>query len=270
MERDVRNFFEKKVLQFGRSWTHSHLNFKNYSLELPEEEEKRDRDFWTRMFHPYGLSLYFSKDKVFLSPMVRVQIYITEVSKSWQRQSGIKWPESLKAHIFPLSFSREDLFVQLQALENRGEGQILASPNLICRSGSEARFLSGGEFPIKTSGYENGRVVWKPHGVMLNIKPLAERSGNMRIELSAEVSLIDNAHSIEGIPALKTNRIFSHFNLKQKTTLALSGLILQDSGHSSDQTPGLSQIPLLGRLFQSKNFKEQKSELIIFVTPEVL
>ena len=258
------------MLRLGRAWSDSNLDLKNYVVELSKEQEKKDSHFWAQIFHPYGLKLYFSKQKILLSPMVRVQIYIAEISKSWQRQSGFKWPESVKAHIFPLSLSREELFIQLQALENKGEGQILASPNLICQSGSNASFLAGGEFPIKTSGYTGGKVVWKPHGVMLNIKPLAESNGNMKIELSVEVSLIDNAQSVEGVPALKTNRIFSHFNLKQKSTLALSGLILQDLGSSSDQTPGLSQIPLLGRLFQSKNFREQKSELIVFVTPEVL
>lgn len=269
VDRKARQFFSKKISDWGRSWPPSHLNLQNYSIELPKEEEKNSH-LWTQIFHPYGLSLHFSKQKILLPPMVKVQIYITEINKSWQRQSGVKWPDDLKAHIFPLSLSKENLFLHLQALENKGEGQILASPNLICQSGSEASFLSGGEFPIKTFGYKQEGIVWKSHGVILNIRPLAKSNGSMKIDISAEVSLLDHANSIGGVPALKTNRISSHFNLKKKTTLALSGLILQDAGHSSDQTPYINQIPFLGRLFQSKSFREQKSELVIFVTPEVL
>ena len=273
MDLDIKNeslnFFKKKILSLGRLWSNSNFNLDSKTIEL-SKEEKSDETFWKSFFYSYGLQLQFLEKKVSLTPMIKIQIHIVEISKSWQKQIGFKWPESLKAQILPPLLSKENLFLQLQALENKGEGQILASPNIICRSGSKASFLAGGEFPIKTSGYKNGKVTWKPHGVHLSVKPLAEMNGHMNIELSAEVSLIDNAQSINGIPALKTNRISSHFNLKRKTTIALSGLILKDFGQSTDQTPHLAKIPLLGRLFQSKNFKEQKSELVIFVTPEVL
>lgn len=265
----VNQFFEDKMKNLGRIWSSSYLNLSDYFIEL-SEEDKKDKKFWAKTFYPFGLPLIFSKYKVKLSPMVRVQIHIAEVSKSWQRQFGIKWPETLRTKILPFQLSKENLHLELQSLENKGEGQVLASPSLVCQSGSKASFLAGGEIPVKTSSQYNSRVLWKPHGVLLNIKPLAESNGHMSIEISTEVSLLDHAQSIGGIPALKTNRISSHFNLKQKGTIILSGLILHDFGESSDQMPYLANIPLLGRLFKSKNFKDQKSELVIFVSPEVI
>lgn len=269
IKKRVHQFFENKMKNLGRIWSTSQLNLNDHFIEL-SKEEKKDQFFWIKNFYPFGLPLIFSKYKVQLSPMVRVQIHIAEINKSWQRQFGFKWPEVLQTKIFPFQLSKESLSLELQSLENKGEGQLLASPSLVCQSGSEASFLAGGELPIKTSSQYNSRVLWKPHGILLNIKPVAESNGHMSIEISAEVSFLNHGQSINGIPSLKTNRISSHFNLKQKGTIVLSGLILHDFGKSSDQMPYLANIPLLGRLFKSKNFKDQKSELLIFVSPEVI
>ncbi len=218
----------------------------------------------------YGFSVELDPAAVPLAPLVRLQVILAEVSRQWGRKVGMDWQLNYQAQMLPEWGSEGGLLVSLQALESSGEGRILASPNLLCRSGGEAEFLAGGEFPIRVGGFGRRNVEWKSHGVRLQFKPIADHSGRMSIELTAEVSLIDPGVSIDGVPGLKTNRIQSHFDLPQSRTLVLSGLLREQSGLSREGLPFLSQLPVLGPLFGSHNYLSEKSELIVFVTPELV
>ncbi len=227
-----------------------------------------------RVLGPYGFSVEKNAGVLTLEPLVRVQILVTEIRRQFLRRIGVQWPGSYQARLLP-HFSgpgngSQPLNVQLNALEDSGEARILASPNLLSRSGKEAQFLAGGEFPIKVSNNRSREVIWKRYGVLLKIKPLADHSGRMSIALETEVSTIDPSHVVDGVPGLLTNRIESHFDLKESKTIALSGLIRHESGYSSSGLPGLSSIPILGSLFSSRDFRENKTELVVFVTPEVV
>lgn len=160
--------------------------------------------------------------------------------------------------------------VALKALESKGLGKVLASPTLNCRSGAEAEFHAGGEFPIRLTGFRRQAVEWKKHGVVLKVKPEADSLGAIKLSIDSEISLIDNSQLVDGLPALKINRVSSHFDLKESNTIALSGLIQESWSRGQSGLFGLSQIPVLGALFRSHDFLNYKSELIIFVTPEVV
>jgi pilus assembly protein CpaC len=226
-----------------------------------------------KTFSSFGLGVRITPSQVKLAPLVRAQVIIAEVDHSVTQSFGLAWPESYEAKILPQSLPG-DLSVTLKSLETKGLAKVLASPNLLCRSGGDADFLAGGEFPIRTGGFHGGKVrgevAWKQHGVILRIKPLADASGAMSIDIQTEVSLLDTANSIDDIPALKTNRVHSHFDLLGKKTIALSGLIREDWGMSRQGLAGLASIPVLGALFRSQSFQQHQSELVIFVTPEVI
>lgn len=223
-----------------------------------------------RSLQPYGIRVETTNSDLALQPLVRTQVVLAEVSRAFSRQLGIKWPSEYQAAILPpLAPSESPLMATLQALEARGEGQILASPNLICRSGGEAHFLAGGEFPIRMASRNRQEVVWKQHGVVLHVKPRADFQGAMSLELETEISLLDAANAVDGVPALKKNTVSSHFDLAGKRTIALSGLLRNESGTSREGVPFLSAIPVLGRLFSSQNYQARKSELVVFVTPEI-
>jgi pilus assembly protein CpaC len=223
-----------------------------------------------KTFSPYGIGVRVIESQVKLEPLVRTHVILAEISKSASRTFGFKWPESYEAKVLP-NLQPIDLMVELKALEQKGLGKILANPNLLCRSGASADFLAGGEIPIKTGGkLFGGSVQWKQHGMILKVSPVADASGAMSIEIETEVSLIDKANEVEGIPGMKTNRVHSHFDLSGRKTIALSGLIREDWGLTREGIAGLASIPILGALFRSQTFQNNKSELVIFVTPEVV
>jgi pilus assembly protein CpaC len=220
-------------------------------------------------FSPFGIEIHSDDSEVALRPLVRTHVVLAEVSRSFSRDLGVKWPTEYQAQVLPQVNTDAKVMLALQALEARGQAQVLASPNLLCRSGSEARFHAGGEFPIRLASRFTQGVEWKKHGVLLNVRPQADFHGNISLAVETEISLLDAAHSVDKIPALKTNTVKSHFDLPGKRTIALSGLIRQDLSDSGEGLPFLSSLPVLGRLFGSANFQKHLSELVIFVTPEI-
>ena len=222
-----------------------------------------------QIFGPYGFRVEASAAALSLEPSVRVRIIVSEMRKNLSRQFGIQWPSAATAQLLPALAGPESLEAQIVALENRGLMKILASPTLLCRSGKSAEFLAGGEFPIKIAGHKTKEVVWKRHGVLLKIEPKADYSGRMSIGVETEVSMIDPSRVVDGVPAVLTNRISSHFDLSSSRTIALSGLIKKEWGESTSGLPGLSALPVLGALFSSRDFQENETELVVLVTPEL-
>lgn len=239
------------------------------SVQVPKLDPERLAKAQT-LIQPYGLKLQMNDRQLDLAPLVRVQIIVAEVNRSHHQQLGLEWPGTYSAKVLPKTFQPQEIMVSLRALEQQGHGQILASPNLLSRSGAKAEFLAGGEFPIKIVGFGSRDVVWKKHGILLSIKPQADRDGRMSIEIETEVSTIDPGQTVDGLPGLRTNRIASHFDVRTPATIALSGLLKQELGKSQNGWPGLGQIPILGRLFSSEDYINKRSELVVFVTPTLV
>ncbi|MDZ4661070.1 MAG: hypothetical protein SGJ18_05565 [Pseudomonadota bacterium] len=253
-----------------------HLPISSINIEkIPEilvaKGSKDLRVSLSNVMGPYGISVSTSDSEIETAPMVRTKIVVASISKSHLMDIGIKWPISYSAQLLPkVALKKNITDIDFQFLEKNGWGKVLASPTLLCRSGKEASFLSGGEFPIRIINIRTKDISWKKYGVQVKLRPLADYNGKMSINLETEVSSLDHDNSLDGIPALQTNRISSHFDLTSTRTIALSGLIVSESGNSREGLPGFSSIPLVGRLFGSDSYKERQTELVIFVTPEVV
>jgi pilus assembly protein CpaC len=225
----------------------------------------------TKLLKALGIQPIISASNLDLEPLIKVQITIAEVRKQDTLKYGIQWPGAYSAQVLPKTAEGLDPQVPvLRFLEENGIAKVLASPNILCRSGKEANFFAGGEFPIRIMNYKMQDVVWKKYGIILNVKPKADFSGKMSISIETEVSSIDVSHTVDGIPGLFTNKIQSHFDLNESRVIALSGLIKSEQAESSQGLPGLSRLPILGPLFSSKDFMDNRTELVVFVKPEVI
>jgi pilus assembly protein CpaC len=241
----------------------------NLTVSLPAGSEIYQK-IADKTFSPYGVKVRVTPSQVRVMPLVRTRVILAEISSEVSRTFGVQFPNGYQAKLLPKLETPEDLSVQLNALETKGLAKVLASPNLLCRSGSAAEFLAGGEFPVRTSKIFAGEVAWKQHGVVLKVKPMADGAGSISLDIETEVSLLDKANAVENVPALKTNRVHSHFDIAGRKTVALSGLLREDWGLNREGLAGLASLPILGALFRSQSFQARKSELVVFVTPEVL
>jgi len=259
-------YFNEKMKSIGLPVMKIHFG---EPLELKISDTQEGFEKYLKIFHPFGIQVKKDKSAVALAPVVKLEMTILELNKNLKRKYGWSWPASFSAQIQP-SFNWKDFTADLDALENQGEARILASPNLLSRSGEESSFLVGGEFPIKVTSRNSSQVIWKNYGISLKFKPRADSSGRMSISMESEVSSIDSSLMVDGVPALKNHRVSSHFDLVQSELVVLSGLIKNDEGQHSQGLPGLSSLPVLGSLFGSQDFHQQKTELVILVRPQVL
>ena len=155
------------------------------------------------------------------------------------------------------------------AVQN-GDAYIMANPQLSTRSGGDATFLAGGEVPIPvSSGLGQTSVNYKNYGVQLNIKPLADRFGNIEASVDTEVSQIDPSVVINGYPGFLTRKTSSMVNVHSGQTIVMSGLVQASGSNTLTKFPWLGDVPILGALFRDKNFQSNRDELVIFVTPVV-
>lgn len=235
----------------------------------PEPKDLKARV--ARVLGPYGFKIETSESSLSLEPMVRMKLVVAEVRKSMSRKFGIQWPTSFAAQLLPTAQLGDGspFNLSVQFIEDNGIGKVLASPTLLCRSGKEAKFLAGGEIPIRVVNFKVQDIIWKQYGVVLKFKPRADFSGRMSIDIETEVSSVDPARSVDGVPGFLTNRIESHFDLSASRTIVLSGLIKNDWSQQTSGLPVLSTLPVLGPLFGSPEFKDSRTELVVFVTPEL-
>ena len=207
-----------------------------------------------------------------LADNVQVSVQIVELNKSFIRKFGIGWPDQYQAQV--LNFNKmqptPNFDVVLNAAEGSGQAKILAAPKLVCRSGKEADFFAGGEFPVKVQTVRSTHLEWKRYGIELKLKPQVDSLGQLNLQIDTEISSVDQSLKVDDMPAVQISRVSSYFDMINKKTISLSGLIKNESSENQEGLPYLQNIPILGALFRSKNFVENKSELILFVTPQLI
>jgi pilus assembly protein CpaC len=171
-----------------------------------------------------------------------------------------------------------NLAATIQALEQQDVIQILAEPNVMTESGKEASFLAGGQFPYPVvQGSGTGltvTIVFKDYGVKLDFTPTLMADGLIHLKVKPEVSALDfsNALTISGflIPALTTERVESEMDLRDGQSFAIAGLLDNRVTDELEKIPWIGDIPILGKLFQSRSVQKTKNELLVLVTPRVV
>lgn len=154
--------------------------------------------------------------------------------------------------------------------ETSGDAVVLAEPQLSTRSGGKAEFLAGGEYPMPvTSSMGQTTVKFKKYGILLDIEPVVDDLGNILAHVKTEISTIDSTIVVDGLPGLLTRSTSTDVSLRPKQTLVIAGLVQDLANKGYDKVKWLADLPVLGPLFRSKDFSNQRSELVIFVTPYV-
>jgi len=169
----------------------------------------------------------------------------------------------------------------LRAMERSGIMRTLAEPNLTAISGETANFLAGGEFPIVSgvscsvgSSQCTPTIEFKKFGISLGFTPVVLSQGRISLKVSTEVSELstDGALVNSGftIPALRVRRADTTVELPSGGSMALAGLIQEQTKQQINGFPGLMQLPILGTLFKSRDYNNRQTELMILVTPYVV
>lgn len=183
--------------------------------------------------------------------------------------------------LFASFLSENFLFnATLEASKENGSTKILAEPTLTTLTGQEARFLSGGEFPIPVPQGNNGITIeFKEFGIGLKFLPVVLDSGRINLRINVSVSEListssvllqsDDTTSQFFVPALSTRSAYSTVELGDGQTIGIAGLISENTRDLVNKFPGLGDVPVLGHLFRSQEFEKGETELVIMVTPQL-
>jgi pilus assembly protein CpaC len=178
----------------------------------------------------------------------------------------------------------------LRAMESAGVVRTLAEPNLTAISGESATFIAGGEFPIP-AGYAcdptthvcTTQISFKKFGISLNFTPVVLTEGRISLRVMTEVSELANDNSITlsqsvtattvnsvTIPSIKTRRAETTLEIPSGGSMAMAGLIQDQTKQAVNGMPGLMQLPILGSLFRSRDYVNNQTELMVLVTPYIV
>jgi pilus assembly protein CpaC len=171
-----------------------------------------------------------------------------------------------------------NLATTIKALENKRLLETLAEPTVPAIDGKSASFVAGGEFPFPViqGGAAVGAVTiqFREFGIRLTFLPRITPRGTIRLQVTPEVSSLDFANGLVyqgfNIPALSTRRVQTEIELESGQSFGVAGLLDNRAVEIWDKIPGLGDIPLFGKLFQSKSRSKNHTELLVMVTPELV
>lgn len=276
-------------------------------LIIAENQGVSSLTLWDRFDIPehYTVEVYeYGSDRTkTLKTMVNMRVKIVEFRESALRDIGIDWQnnssgpgfavagDAVSNNYFSLNRASEtfgnlpnnikgtptyfgiasEITSTINYLQQSGDAVTLAQPMLSTLSGGKASFLAGGEVPYPVTNANGATSVqFKNYGIQLEIEPVADAQGRISAGIVTEVSQIDNSVTVLGAPGFLTRRTETQLNVNQGETIVISGLISKQASKDVEALPGLAHIPILGELFKSRNFQRSVTQLVIFVTPEIV
>ena len=262
-------------------------------------------DVLKKLLEPLGDRVINLTQKEKIEDLVQIDMQVTELGTTLTKELGVDWgtdtatsehfastfTENLpKTNIPHQNGSFKDLFkvgdfsrtpalvAAVNALIVEGKATVLSKPRLVVVSGKEARFLVGGQVPIKsvtTSGTGNAsteNTTFKDYGLSMSITPVIENGKMVNVLLSVEISEIDASNpSPDGI-AFLTRTAQTQLVMEDRQTIVLAGMIKRRDGEQIRRVPFLGSIPLVGALFRSKKTPtpNAETEVVISITPTIL
>jgi pilus assembly protein CpaC len=163
----------------------------------------------------------------------------------------------------------------IQAMQERHQVRTLAEPTLTMLSGEQGSFLAGGEVPIAFVGGQ-GQVSIEYHefGIRLNLLPTVTDDGKIQMQLSPEVSAIDQANGVStnsiNVPAFTSRKMNTTLIVEPGQSFVLAGLYNQQDTDSISRFPTLGSIPVLGSFFRNKWKNKTGTEMVVLIRPEII
>jgi pilus assembly protein CpaC len=235
------------------------------------------------------------------APMqVMLEVKVAEVSKNLLNRLGLttQLNASSRGTTFGLlsqssffnqllgsvTVARSRDFVQLDAQKSDGVIKLLAEPNIMAISGQQASFRAGGKIFIpvaRTNDTTGGTTITleeKEFGVGLQFRPTVLEGGRINLHVIPEVSELQQSGSpfttVGGatsvLPSFTLRRAETTVQLHDGQSFMIAGMIQNSASTTINRFPGLGDIPILGALFRSTEFQQDKTELMFVITPRLV
>ena len=204
------------------------------------------------------------------SPTLYFKVFLLEVKKEYLSSLGVDWktPHTGAFQISPTQFQfGNSIDLSINALSETGRVRILSSPELVVRAPGQAELFAGGELPIRQRSKFADNIIWKNIGLSLKLDVKELGADKVRLNIETEMSHLDKALSNDEIPGVQSNRLKTQVDGILSRPLLLSGLLQEGLRERVKGLPGLSRLPIIGSLFGSEDFQNDRSELVAILLP---
>ena len=162
------------------------------------------------------------------------------------------------------------LDLELSALEREGRAEIVASPRLMTTNQKPAIIESGEDIPYQQATLSGATAVsFKKAVLSLSVTPQITSEGKLLMELLINQDS-DSGRRVQGVPIVLTKSIETSVLVDNGQTIVLGGINKHEKNNAITRVPFLGSLPLVGHLFQRKEIKKRKEELLIFITPKIM
>jgi type IV pilus assembly protein PilQ len=233
---------------------------------------------------------------------VMIESRIVSANTNFSRSLGIRWNTSYTANSlagrlggspdasfsveaptanvgqFLLNFTRmmgvNNIFhldMELDALEEAGEGRVISSPRIFTLDHVQAMIQQGDQIPYPQRT-EEGTIstAFAPATLSLTVTPHITPDGKVRMEVLAKKDEADFSRTVQDVPAIRTQEAQTELMVNNGDTIVIGGIVIRDTSWAEDRVPFLWRIPLLGWLFKNRTITDEKTELLIFLSPSIV
>jgi len=220
------------------------------------------------------------------SQMIAIEVQVYEVARTKVRELGMDWQlltgdfdlnvtgaaNAANTLAFSVVENGNSFNGFLEALERRSLARLMDKPVLVTMNGRPAEFLQGGEIPFEINqGLGNVTIQFRPFGTKLDVVPIVQGEGTVRLEVRAEISEPDQSLANNtGVSGFRVRRVNTGVDMKIGHTLALAGDIREEVESEVRGIPHLMDLPGIGRMFSRVEETRQEVELVMLLTPRFI
>ncbi len=232
-------------------------------------------------------------------PEVMLELEVMEIGRTRLRELGIKFPDTLaiglqgaagipgtvslrewrdqRSDLVQLSFSNPLFLLALR--QQDGTTNVLANPRVRVKNRDKARIHIGDRVPVLTTtaaatgGFVSESVTYLDVGLKLEVEPIISLDDEVTIRVGLEVSnIVREVRSSSNTLTYQigTRNATTNLRLRDGETQVLAGLISNEDRRTADRVPGLGELPVAGRLFSHTLDNNNRTEIVLLMTPRVL
>lgn len=163
------------------------------------------------------------------------------------------------------------LDLQLSAMEKTGNGEVVSQPKVVTSDKETAKILKGSEIPYQEASSSGATSTsFKEASLSLEVTPQITPDNRIMMDVKVTKDEPDFANALDGVPPIKKNEVNAKVLVTDGETIVIGGVFSNTQTKSVDKVPFLGDLPFVGRIFRRDNVQDQKSELLVFVTPRIM
>lgn len=163
------------------------------------------------------------------------------------------------------------LDLQLSAMEKTGNGEVVSQPKVVTSDKETAKILKGAEIPYQeASSSGSTSTSFKEAALSLEVTPQITPDNRIIMDVKVTKDEADFANALHGVPPIKKNEVNANVLVADGETIVIGGVFSNTQTKSVDKVPFLGDVPFVGRLFRRDTVTDQKSELLVFITPRIM